>query len=102
MPPRQPSDMVLRGPPYPWIDYAPADGIVEEMERMLTQIFTDRDVLQFFLDTRSQHPITPLSPAARSAGRCCGDVTGLSISTFSPATQMGQGAASLVYTGPCI
>jgi hypothetical protein len=50
--PGQPSDMVLRGPPYAWVDYGRSDGVVEEMERMLTQIFTDRDVLAFFLEPR--------------------------------------------------
>jgi hypothetical protein len=42
--------MVMRGPTYPWVDFAESDGDTEEMERMLSQIFTDREVLAFFLE----------------------------------------------------
>ena len=48
--PGLPSDMILRGPTYPWVDFPEADGDIEELERMLTQIFTDRVVLAFFLE----------------------------------------------------
>ena len=46
----RPEDMLLRGPTYPWQEFSPSDPDVEELERMLTQVFTDREVLQFFLE----------------------------------------------------
>lgn len=48
--PGVPSDLVMRGPTYPWVDYAESDGDTEELERMLSQIFTDQQVLNFFLE----------------------------------------------------
>ena len=45
----RPDDLVMRGPTYPWVDFAATDAETEELERMLTQTFTDREVLGFFL-----------------------------------------------------
>ena len=45
----RPDDMIMRGPTYPWVDYAATDPDTEELERMLSQTFTDNEVLQFFL-----------------------------------------------------
>ena len=46
----RPDDMILRGPTYPWVDFLSSDPEVEELERMLSQMFTDRDVLWYFLE----------------------------------------------------
>jgi hypothetical protein len=48
--PGVPSDYLMRGPTYTWVDYSESDADTEEMERMLTQIFTDAEVLQFFCE----------------------------------------------------
>ena len=45
-----PDDMLCRGPMYPWVDFSSTDPDAEDLERMLSQIFTDREVLQFFLE----------------------------------------------------
>jgi hypothetical protein len=45
-----PGDLVMRGPSYAWADFPSSDADTEEMERMLSQIFTDREVLHFFLE----------------------------------------------------
>ena len=42
--------MLMRGPAYAWCDFASSDPESEEMERMLSQIFVDREVLGFFLE----------------------------------------------------
>lgn len=46
----RPDDMLLRGPSYPWCDFPASDPDTEELERMLTQVFTETEVLQFFLE----------------------------------------------------
>ena len=48
--PGRPEDMLMRGPSYAWCDFASSDPESEEMERMLSQIFVDREVLSFFLE----------------------------------------------------
>lgn len=45
----QPSDMVMKGPTYAFHDYDADDPLVQDMERMLAQIFTDTSLLDFFL-----------------------------------------------------
>lgn len=49
----RPDDMVSRGPRYPWVDFDAMDAEVEDMELILTTIFPDRVVRQFFLDVGS-------------------------------------------------
>jgi phage/plasmid-associated DNA primase len=46
----RPEDMLLRGPTYPWCDFPASDPDTEELERMLTQVFTEEQVLRFFLE----------------------------------------------------
>ena len=46
----RPDDMLLRGPAYPWCDFPVTDPDTEELERMLTQVFTEKEVLHFFLE----------------------------------------------------
>ena len=46
----KPADLLLRGPPYPWVDFPSTDADTEELERMLSQIFTDREVLSYFME----------------------------------------------------
>ena len=48
--PGRPEDLLLRGPTYPWCDFESSDPDPEELERMLTQVFTETEVLQFFLE----------------------------------------------------
>lgn len=48
--PGRPDDMVMRGPMYDWIDYDNCDVHVQELERIITTIFPDRTVRDFFLD----------------------------------------------------
>lgn len=45
--------MVSRGPRYPWVDFDGLDAEIEEMELILTTIFPDRVIRQFFLDVAS-------------------------------------------------
>lgn len=48
--PGRPDDMLLRGPSYDWVDYDGCDVYIQEVERILTTIFPDRSVRDFFLD----------------------------------------------------
>lgn len=48
--PGLPSDMVMRGPDYPWCDYEASDANVLEVETMLTTMFPDQSIRDFMLD----------------------------------------------------
>lgn len=48
--PGRPDDMLSRGPLYDWVDYDGCDTYIQEVERVLTTIFPDRSVRDFFLD----------------------------------------------------
>lgn len=48
--PGRPDDMVMRGPTYDWFDYDAHDVHVQELERILTTIFPDRAIRDFYLD----------------------------------------------------
>jgi hypothetical protein len=45
----RPSDMVMKGPTYAFCDYDADDSRVQDVERMLSQTFPDRTVMEFFL-----------------------------------------------------
>jgi hypothetical protein len=48
--PGMPSDLVRVGPAYHWADFRSSDVVSADLEKMLTQIFTDRVVLSYFLE----------------------------------------------------
>ena len=84
--PGEPGDMVMRGPTYEWRDYGETDADSEEMERMLTQIFTDVEVRRFFCEAgatwmrrrnRFKHFCTAASLLAHTeaTGRTCSQAT---------------------------
>jgi hypothetical protein len=45
----RPDDLVMRGPAYPFVHYDAEEPLLLEMERMLCALFTDRELVDWFL-----------------------------------------------------
>ena len=89
--PGKPGDLLLRGPPYPWVDFPNTDADTEEMERMLTRTgYCVSAIKQTHPDPRSSL-IGRFCPTSwKWVGPGFVDATGSNTFMCSPATPTGE------------